>query len=348
METSINNLVREFYLGDNAAWEKITDLISNEMSRRLDYKFSNLPEAKRGEIVPNEESLFFAKVVLARREAENELNQNGQSFSVEEIENKKIEFCTEATTFDLDKGMTFDVWMWNGIKFRAIDSLRQNESFAEIEEETDLESVSPQIPANPVNSPFSIGGIDDENTQKIKNLLRPALVGDELIYLELWFEHFGEPPVKEVKEAIKNETDRDAKDVYVTGLKQSFLMNCYLKLLDHISVANALASLFQRLMKVSNIDDEMFVRMLNNIWNDFYNDEEAVRISKTRISPDLWEGFDDLKYKKDRQKKILVPAYHYFRHRKPRPFFCFKIESYSDNRFGSQIRELFMEGGADE
>jgi ribosomal protein S24E len=348
MKTSINNLVREFYLGDNAAWEKITDLISNEMSRRLDYKFGNLPEAKRGEIVPNEESLFFAKVVLARREVENQISQNGQSFSTEEIENKKIEFCTEATKFDLDKGMTFDVWMWNKIRFRAIDSLRQNGFVAEIEEETDLEFISPQIPANPVNSPFSVGGIDDENTQKIKNLLRTALIGDELIYLELWFEHFGEPPVKEVKEAIKNETGRDVTDVYVTGLKQSFLMKCYLKLLDHISVANALASLFQRLMKISEIDDEMFGLMMENIWNDFYHDKEATSISKAVISPDLWNGLEALKHKKERQKKIMVPAYRYFRHRNPRPFFCFKIESYSDNRFGSQIRELFMEGGADE
>ena len=87
--------------------------------------------------------------------------------------------------------------------------------------------------------------------------------------------------------------------------------------------------------------------MMYNVLTDFCHNEEAVRKCRAEICPSLWGKWEAAVLKKDIQKRILTKAYGYFRFLNPRPYFCYKIESYSDNRFGVKIKELFLEGGAE-
>lgn len=347
MESLLNDLIREFYLGENSAWEKITDLLSNKMKNRFSYKFGNLCEPDRENCVPAWEVNFFAKVVFARQEADKYIRTFSNPLSQKDIERIKIEFCSAKTSFNPTLAVPFEAWMWISIRSRGIDLTRKNKPLTEIVDETEMDTLLSAIPPNPTLTRFQRGD-NDEDVRKIKELLKPGLDANELIYLELWFEKFGEPTTPEVKNEIKKATDKTVSDAAVSNLKQGFLMKCYLKLLDHLTVANALASLFQRLMTFSKIDEKMFLLMMDNIWTDFYQNQAAAEKYKTEICPVSWKKWEASTQKRESQKQILVKAYQYFRWLNPRPFFCFKIELYADNRFGGKIKELFLEGSTDE
>jgi hypothetical protein len=207
----------------------------------------------------------------------------------------------------------------------------------------DIDNASETFHALFKNQPEQ-GELKDRNA--IKKMLKPVLEGDELIYLEVWFNHGPDPKAHLVKDAIAKERGKNVGDVYISNLKQNFLMKSYLELLERSDKINSLTHLFQRLMKISEIQEEMFVVMMDNIWKAFYEDDKAIHKSKTEISAALWAKWRTLTLRRGVQEKILVEAYHHFRLSRPPLHFCYKIELYSDNRFGSNVRKLFMEGGA--
>jgi hypothetical protein len=176
--------------------------------------------------------------------------------------------------------------------------------------------------------------------------------GDELVYLELWFNSMKEgpdalpdPDASEVKAAVREKTGKTLTDRDVTKLKQSFIAKSYLVLIERSYHINSLASLFRRLFKLRGHDDLMFDLMMRNIWKAFYEDKSAVHASRTEVSKELWVSWEALTLRKAVQEKILAEAYKHFRQLRSSLRFCFLIELYADNRFGSKIRQIFMRGG---
>lgn len=350
MENLINNLIREFYLGDCSAWGKVIDLLTNRMQGWLnsDKKFKDLPESERDNILPRFEAKFYKRVIAAHQKADKQIRTAPHRLSAIEIEAIKIKCCTVRTKFDLSLGTRFEIWMLKCLYYDALSSLKnlklRLDNIVEIDNGDELFpqfELLPQFQFLPEQA-----GLNDVNT--IKGLLNEVLEGDELIYLEVWFNNKPDPSAGEVKAAVKDKTDKIVSDAYITNLKQSFLMKSYLALLEHSEKANSLASLFQRLMETEKIHEDMFIIMMKNIWKVFYNDEKTVHLSKTEISKELWAKWKALTLRKSIQEKILVEAYRYFRLLRPPLHFCYKIEFYADNRFGSKIRQLFMEGGTEK
>lgn len=335
MEDSTNKLIREFYLGDDAAWGKVVNALSNKMQIRFRQQFSNLAQAERDGCLAKFEVEFFYKVRKARIKADKCLKNDLQNVSLDEKNRLKLEYCADATKFDLERGKKFKGWMWKCLFNLGRDAFRKQTNQPEIIDVAD--ETNPIPPTLPEQSKLT-----DENV--IRQLLETALKGDEIIYLKIWFRQYAEPSAELVKSAVERETGKIVSDAYVTKLKQKFLMKSYLKLLEHIDKANSLASLFQKLMKTTSIYEEMFGIMMENVWQTFYEDKKTVVMSKNKICRELWKKRESLKLKKDVQKQILLKSYRHFRHFKPPPQFCYKIEFYADNRFGEKIRELFIEG----
>jgi hypothetical protein len=188
-------------------------------------------------------------------------------------------------------------------------------------------------------------GLKDVNT--VKRLLKMVLEGDELIYLDVWFDEGPDPRIQSVQDTIEEATGRRVSAPYVTQLKQRFLRKSFLQLLEHIDKITSLASLVGMLLETDRVHEKMFVLMMENIWAAFYAAEEIVRHSQTELSPELWAKWRTLTQRKKVQEAILVEAYRHYRLAIPLPRFCYLIELYSDTRFGGGVRRLFMDGDAE-
>ncbi len=351
MDSITNDLVREVYRGQYSAFDSLMDLLSNKMQRRLNGKFRNLPETKRYDLIPDFAVNFYSKVKEAHEEANRRIQHSSRKLTADEIDALKIQLCSVIAKFDLSEGTSFENWMWVCLWRLAINELRRLKIQVDIADEEDIFRNFPKHFPRQLYLRSEQGELKDYDM--VVELLRSALSGDELIYFEVWLDQEPDPdnyllkPDNDlVKDAIAKQTGKTVNDAYITNLKQSVMMKCYLQLLEHSDKVNSLAAIFQGLMRIKAVLDDMFLIMMENIWQAFYEDADAVSRFRTEISPTLWARWETSKQKRKIQAEILVEAYRHFRFSEPLPYFCYRIELYSNNRFGTKVRQLFMEGGA--
>lgn len=356
MEHYTNKLLRAYFLDDDNAWEELSDLWTNRMIRKLNYRFGNLPDTERDEIVPNFQIKFVTNVDAAREEAAREISASSRELSRIEIEATKIKWCSIKTKFDLSHGSKFEAWMWTCIRNAALSALKRLKIPFDSTIDHDYEDAAFDAYEQlyEFQTPPDQGGLNDADD--IERFVREALKGNELIYCDLWFNSMKEglhslpdPKASEVIAAVTAQTRISISNSAVTQLKQRFIVKAYLAIIERLRNANSAAGLFRRLSEMNGNRGLVSEIMMENIWDSFYKDETAVQKSRTELSRALWVEWDSMTLKKKGvQEKILVKAYRYFRRLKPCREFCSRIELYADNSFGGRIRDIFMKGGGED
>ncbi|MBK8464861.1 MAG: hypothetical protein IPL32_03440 [Chloracidobacterium sp.] len=400
MENVENKRIRDFYLGNDKAWEEQSDVQTNPMVRWVDRWFANLPEVERGEVVPDFEMKFFVNVKEGRREAEIVINvlkqmasvgvedaetvirlletivsgsskqpktivrllermpivkvkeaeavidllKNMPSARIDNADAIRIEICGEKTGFKFSAGNSFRSWSYTCLKRDIFNRLKRRGRIVEVDES---ENNYFDLVVAPQELETGLGSEDE-----VMQILSTTLVGDELIYMTLWFERLNvtkgykppSPSTDQVVAAIYTLTGRTIGAASVSLIKQRFLIGSHLALIEKCENLNSLASLFLRMTEIANVDDLAFELMMDNIWNTFRTDEEAVAVSR-KISRSLWEHRTNLTHRRGVQQDILIEAYAHFRHLIPTRKVCAKIEFYANHRFGNRIREIFMTRG---
>jgi hypothetical protein len=345
MDDITDSLVRQFYVGDSSAWTSVINALNPRALRFLMGRFRSLSEDDLSDIVSEFEVDFYLKVKRGHAEADERIQSSPRELTPDEVEALKIHCCTVSTKFDLTGGRSFKNWVYQRLIWRTQTAATRSSAFQAFpldDEEESLLHLPADLRGQLHHSPEQ-GALGDENT--IKKLLRTVLEGDELIYLDVWFDEGPDPGARLVQDAIEKERGEPVNAVYVTNLKQSFLRKSFLKLLEHMEQVASLADLIQRLFETNNIQERMFVVMMDNIWAAFYRAEEIARLSRAEISPGLWARWRELTQRRKIQEEILAAAYRHYRLSSPLPRFCYLIELYSDTRFGGGVRRLFMEGG---
>jgi hypothetical protein len=346
MNSFINERLRDFFLGDDAAWDDIIFEFYDRMLSRLERKFYNLPFAELQDVVSDWVTAVFEKVgeERARAEAEGKI----KNLSAREIADLKIEYCAARIGFDAAKG-TFENWMW-AVLYRierrgeVVGGGGDGESGGEFPEPPPEDAArfrgTPENPWAHLISEAEIVGL----MKKLKMFLNSVLEENELLYFHIWLKYGDDPSGKIVKEIFKSSLGKDIGDATVTAIKKRFIRVSYLNLLEFVNDANALKNLFRRLIDANDDENDFFADMTKLIWRAFYNDEDACEESRRKISPDLWRRWETLVQRSNVQNQILSAAYRHFQNRHPRPAFCRTVEIYANNRFGGKVRELFFQG----
>lgn len=97
----VNERVRNFFLGDDEAWEEILDEMHYQTADKLASRFRNLPEAELYDCFADWQTEFYAKVKFAQAEAMERAAISPDHLSAADFENLMIECCEEATKFRL-------------------------------------------------------------------------------------------------------------------------------------------------------------------------------------------------------------------------------------------------------
>jgi len=346
MHSEINELVRRCYCGDTSAWETLIRPLENRMQRFLYRSFRTVPKDLLNEFLAQYMTGLYCKLLDGLEEANSQIRQLPDTTPGDEIETLKIKCCTDRTKFDLSYGSSFEAWLKQCLRRHVIQKLKEAGRYVDIETVPD-DSVH-ELPPNP------------QALFEIKEQLQTVMEGNELIYLKVLFACLTDPETDSpdrinsaeftemVRAAIAKKTGKTPSDPTLTALKQSVMIKFYLQLLKQDRAMHALATMFFLwLKKIKDIQQKMFEVMLEILWRALCDDQEAVRKSKTEISPASWKRWEGMTQTRGIQREILVEAYRHFCSLGERPQFCYLIELYSDNRFGGEIRKLFGEGGAE-
>lgn len=366
MEHLLNKLVREFYLGDDTALDKLFLLLRDRMCWKIKSKFQSLEFADIQDIVSDWFTNFFQKVRNCRKRAEIE----GELLNLPplEINERKISYCSEKPNFNLN-GTPFNAWLWTVLYRDALDFSRTigRMHIRQVEFET-MDSPSEKTEKQWINDKVQEAREYQERLdaqirgeklflemsdreiarlmQKIEESLKSALDSDQLLYFRIWREHGYDPPGKTVREVFLKEQGKEINESSISRLKKQFLRFSYLVSLENLADAKNMSNLFWRLVKGKENEMTFFPPMMERIWRVFEEDAETVRESQLRISLKLWRKLSAAVQKNNLRSQILVAAYHYFQMRNESPRFVKLIDLYSEDRFGGEIRKLFSGGGA--
>lgn len=344
MKLSVNEKVKMFYLGDDEAWEDILDEIHEETAEKLTVKFRNLPEAELYDCFADWQTEFYAKVKYAQAEATEKAADDESAAA--EYENLMVECCENSTKFRLARDTPFKAWVWRVIFNRAVDLYRDLKNVTSLENREFDEFAGASFPAEEKNYAEASDADLILHFILLKSVIISALDEDELLYFEIWLEKGHDPGGREVGEVFAREAGKAVDDYAVTKLKQRFLAKSYLALQEVRYSAQATLDVFaHRFDKSAAAQLVISDLMLERIWQIFSADEKTIAVSKNKISRLLWSKLETKTFRRPLQTEILAAAYRCFHRHESRPPFCQTIEIFAADKFGGQIREIFMNKG---
>lgn len=337
----MNELLKDFFLGNEVAWEDISRKVRQQLIPVIERQFLNVPAHLIQEKIVEWMVDFYLKVKKAQTSAQEIIKK--LACNKTEADTLKIEYCEEATRFKFSPDGNFENWLFRSFLNCAIDVRRK--TLNEWKKHIEIDGQPFEIPDN---KPSII--IDSPNNLKAQfpflyQVVASSLDEIELFYFGIWLKHGADPPITAViDEFLTNYGEKiDSSDV--THIKQKFLIKSYLGLLRAEYEANSMSNLFRRFIESENIQKLFPVFMLENIWQSFIADEPTVVIAKRAFPHWRWRDLlEDAKKSLNKieiRTSILVEVYDYFRNSSPQPEFYYLIEIYADNRFGRKIRELF-------
>jgi hypothetical protein len=340
MNFQVNERLKEFFLGDDAAWDDIAQGYRFWLLKRLMARFLDLSQVELEDVIADWFTEKWIKINEERNRAESEGARD--NLSAQEIAALKIKYCTERLGFDFVRPI--EGWLWTSVRNRAIDSYRKLKPHRNLSIDAD-EMVEPNDERRDADDiEFQIELIE------FKQHLFAALGEDERLYFHIWLAYGGYPPGDVVREVFKKNLQKEIGNTFVTFIKQRFIRICYLTMLRVEYDAGQLKDAFRRSIDADDDDknltkkeDAFFDDMMDIIWSVFYADAESRECSRREISRDLWRRREALIQRRNVQNNILVEGYWHFRKVNMRPAFCRTAEIYADNRFGRQVKELFFE-----
>ncbi len=330
MSLTLKERLHGFFLGDDSAWDNIVSEFYDSMIDTFIRRFRNLSFAEVEDVVAGWFVEQFSEIYEARNRAE--IEGKTKKLSAQEIADKKIEYCEERFGYDFDK--SFKSWLWVVLNRKLIDywrvKTRRNES-----------DVGEENPGDKWD------GMSDAEAQvlmtEFKKFLIPSLSEKERLYFQIWDRFGWNLDGQNIREIFIKHFKEDFSNSAITIFKQGFMRNCYLTL---IRIEYDIARLKEKIRRSMGKNENEYTfsdNMMNIIWIVFYENVEPREISRQKISPDLWEEWEKLKQRKNKQKQILIAAYRYFRTKNPPPEFCNVIELFAKDIFGGEIRRLFFE-----
>lgn len=333
--SSIEELIEAFYLGDDEAWEEVSLRLRPNMERWLMGRPFNLPFQDAEDFIAESFAEFYFNVKTGQEKAQIIAQNDGTS----DLNELNLKLCTAKTKFDLSKG-SFKSWMWQVVKNSVKDFLKSGSSKTAPISEDGREVVYDRDKGNFYDEKEVV-----KQVKIIHHILSLTLNSDEFIYFEIWWEKGKELTAKDVIAEIYAQTGNRINDVQVTNLKQGFFAKSYLALIEANYELDRVIDSIGDFTESERAQSQLILQMLENIWQSFRENQEDVIEVMRGLTQYRWrEMFEEAENghnQPENRIKILQIAYGYFSHKVESPRFARLIKIYGADRLGREIRKTF-------
>lgn len=350
---SNNELIQEFYLGNDEAWEILLGKVRYRLIFSLKIKFPNFNSLKIDECVESFLVDFWIRVFEERKLPGNSaVSVKGGFDPVKGDFFNWARFCISNNIIDLlrkgDGEILFED-MNNSENYAVNETSSEDFEFEEDFSESDFEDpfdrlhkeISVSLDSNQLiyfNFWWNLYWNESETMKNENQFLDKK---DDSFYEKVW----RDPSADDIRTEILNKTGENLTDTEISNLKSLFRINTYLTLIESDYPCHNFKDFFRKMSKAANLQSLMFNRMLEKTWKSFFCDQDTKKELITACNSFNWrEMFKDAEKGYNLQPariRILQITNDYFKSVNKKPEFIKLIEIYSKDLLGRKIKDLF-------